>query len=294
MHDNGPYRIYPLPVPRYDLGDRPLASPQETTTPGGGNLVLRTELFDTVGDFSTVYGPVGRGLGGAEDHEWVLRAIAAGAVVQYVPEIVQYHFVDPGRLQLGYRRLHVEARVGALHLRQRESALGRLAVDQDHVLERGQLLARAHHLRQELLLGDQHTRPRVGDHVLDLLGGVGVVDRERGRPEHHPREVAHMELGAVGEHQRQSVPASHPQRGEPAGELVHARAQLRPGERHGVALGADRHLVRPFLGGDAERVRDRGRVRRRALAGRQFRDRAIHRRSSSLTCPLSRTSRGAR
>lgn len=102
VHDNGPYRIYPLPVPRYDLGDLPLASPQETTTPGGGNLVLRTALFDTVGDFSTVYGPVGRGLGGAEDHEWVLRAIAAGAVVQYVPEIVQYHFVDPDRLQLGY------------------------------------------------------------------------------------------------------------------------------------------------------------------------------------------------
>ena len=102
VHDNGPYRIYPLPVPRYDLGDRPLSAPHETTTPGGGNLVLRTALFDSVGDFSIVYGPVGRGLGGAEDHEWVLRAIAAGASVQYVPDIVQYHFVDPGRLKLGY------------------------------------------------------------------------------------------------------------------------------------------------------------------------------------------------
>ena len=102
VHDNGPYRIYPLPVPRYDLGDRALASPHETATPGGGNLVLRTTLFDKVGDFSTVYGPVGRGLGGAEDHEWVLRAIAAGARVQYVPEIVQYHYVDSARLKLGY------------------------------------------------------------------------------------------------------------------------------------------------------------------------------------------------
>ena len=102
VHDEGPYRIYPLPVPRYDLGDRPLSSPQDTTTPGGGNLVLRTSLFDRVGDFSTSYGPVGRGLGGAEDHEWVLRAIAAGARAQYVPDIVQYHFVDPDRLQLGY------------------------------------------------------------------------------------------------------------------------------------------------------------------------------------------------
>src|SRR5207253_6775039 len=77
IHDNGPYRIYPLPIPRYDLGDSPLASPHETTTPGGGNLVLRATLFDRVGDFSTVYGPVGRGLRGAEDHAWVLRAIAA-------------------------------------------------------------------------------------------------------------------------------------------------------------------------------------------------------------------------
>lgn len=102
VHDNGPYRIYPLPVPRYDLGDRPLDSPHEIATPGGGNLVLRTALFDRVGEFSTAYGPVGRGLGGAEDHEWVLRAIAAGARVQYVPQIVQYHYVDLERLKLGY------------------------------------------------------------------------------------------------------------------------------------------------------------------------------------------------
>ena len=102
VHDQGPYRIYPLPVPRYDLGDSPLPSPHETAMPGGGNLVLRTALFDRVGDFSTAYGPVGRGLGGAEDHEWVLRAIAAGARLQYVPDIVQYHFVDPMRLKVGY------------------------------------------------------------------------------------------------------------------------------------------------------------------------------------------------
>jgi glycosyltransferase involved in cell wall biosynthesis len=38
VHDNGPYRIFPLPVPRYDLGDRPLSSPHEKAVPGGGNL----------------------------------------------------------------------------------------------------------------------------------------------------------------------------------------------------------------------------------------------------------------
>ena len=102
VHDRGPYRIYPLPVPRYDLGDLPLAAPQETATPGGGNLVLRTGLFSRVGEFSTDFGPVGRELGGAEDKEWVWRAIAAGARIQYFPGIVQYHFVDPTRLRLGY------------------------------------------------------------------------------------------------------------------------------------------------------------------------------------------------
>ena len=102
VHDEGPYRIYPLPVPRYDLGPKPIRSPQDLVTPGGGNLVLRTAMFARVGDFSTAYGPVGRGLGGAEDHEWVLRAIAAGAVIQYVPDIVQFHYVDQTRLRLRY------------------------------------------------------------------------------------------------------------------------------------------------------------------------------------------------
>jgi hypothetical protein len=102
VHDEGPYRIYPLPVPRYNLGDRPVRSPQEIATPGGGNLVLRTSLFNIVGDFSVEYGPVGRSLAGAEDQEWVLRAIATGVVVQYVPGIVQYHYVDQTRLRTSY------------------------------------------------------------------------------------------------------------------------------------------------------------------------------------------------
>ena len=102
VHDDGPFRIYPLPVPRYDLGDLPLASPQDQATPGGGNLILRSKILARVGKFSTAYGPVGRDLGGAEDKEWVWRAIASGARIQYVPDIVQYHYVDPARLTLGY------------------------------------------------------------------------------------------------------------------------------------------------------------------------------------------------
>lgn len=102
VHDKGPYRIYPLPVPRYDLGEHPFAIPPGKSTPGGGNLIVRTELFAKVGGFATDYGPVGHDLGGGEDQEWVRRAVASGASVQYVPNVVQFHYVDPTRLTLGY------------------------------------------------------------------------------------------------------------------------------------------------------------------------------------------------
>jgi GT2 family glycosyltransferase len=102
VHDTGPYRIYPLPVPRFDIGSRPMRVEPGTATPGGGNLFLRTELFNRVGEFSLEFGPTGHDLGGAEDIEWVKRAIAAGAIVQYDPSVVQYHYVDPERLRLAY------------------------------------------------------------------------------------------------------------------------------------------------------------------------------------------------
>jgi GT2 family glycosyltransferase len=117
VHDDGPYRIYPLPVPRYDLGDRLVESPQETATPGGGNWILRRELLAKVGAFSTEFGPVGRGLGGSEDKEWIWRAIAAGARVLYVPGILQYHHVDPARLKTTYlMRKAFERSAGSVHL----------------------------------------------------------------------------------------------------------------------------------------------------------------------------------
>jgi len=117
VHDQGPYRIYPLPVPRYDLGDAPVESPQEIATPGGGNWIVRTDLLARVGPFATTIGPVGRGLGGSEDKEWYWRAIKRGARALYLPEIVQYHFVDPTRLTLGYAmRKAFERTAGAVRV----------------------------------------------------------------------------------------------------------------------------------------------------------------------------------
>jgi len=103
VHDDGPYRIYPLPVPRYDQGDTPRAVTAETgPIPGGGNLVVRRRVFELAGRFSTELGPHGHDLGGGEDSEYVLRALARGERCQYAPAIVQYHYVNTERLRLGY------------------------------------------------------------------------------------------------------------------------------------------------------------------------------------------------
>jgi len=103
VHDDGPYRICPLPVPRYDQGDAPRAiTVGAGPIPGGGNLVVRRRVFELAGRFSTELGPHGHDLGGGEDSEYVLRAPARGALCQYTPAIVQYHYVDTERLRLGY------------------------------------------------------------------------------------------------------------------------------------------------------------------------------------------------
>lgn len=103
VHDTGPYRIYPLPVPRFDQGDegRELGA-DDRAIPGGGNLFLRTAWAARIGDFATDMGPRGHDLGGAEDLDWVLRGLRLGARLRYVPEVVQYHYVDTARLTLPY------------------------------------------------------------------------------------------------------------------------------------------------------------------------------------------------
>lgn len=102
VHDKGPYRIYPLPVPRFDLGEDARAVTPELAIPGGGNLFLRTDWLARVGPFNPDLGPTGHDLGGSEDMDWVLRAMQLGAALQYIPAAVQYHYVDTRRLTLPY------------------------------------------------------------------------------------------------------------------------------------------------------------------------------------------------
>jgi arylsulfatase A-like enzyme/glycosyltransferase involved in cell wall biosynthesis len=103
VHDDGPYKIYPLPVPRYDQGARSrVITAEEGPIPGGGNLIVRKRVFEQTGLFSTELGPQGHDLGGGEDSEYVLRALHRGETCRYTPEIAQYHYVDSERLNLGY------------------------------------------------------------------------------------------------------------------------------------------------------------------------------------------------
>jgi hypothetical protein len=76
-------------------------SPEETL-PGGGNLVVRQHVFETVGGFNTHLGPSGHNLGGAEDGEFLRRALAAGEELVYVPVVLQYHAVIKAHLRLPY------------------------------------------------------------------------------------------------------------------------------------------------------------------------------------------------
>ncbi|MCU0963690.1 MAG: glycosyltransferase [Burkholderiaceae bacterium] len=102
VHDDGPYKVYPLPIPRQDFGDAPRELGEGGPIPGGGNQIIRVDVLRRLGPFSTALGPQGHDLGGGEDTEYMLRALHAGERLWYEPGIVQYHYVDLERLALPY------------------------------------------------------------------------------------------------------------------------------------------------------------------------------------------------
>jgi len=101
-HDIGPYMIYPLPIPRFDLGASACPIGPDSPLPGGGNLVIARSVFHGIGGFSTELGPKGHNLGGSEDTDLLIRARKAGYGIEYHPAIIQYHYVDTERLKLPY------------------------------------------------------------------------------------------------------------------------------------------------------------------------------------------------
>jgi len=102
VHDDGPYRIRPYPVPKFDMGEEPALISLDSFLPGGGNLFFRPSLLDVVGGFDPSLGPRGHNLAGGEDVSFVVRTLSAGLEIRYVPDALQYHYVDPDRLTWRY------------------------------------------------------------------------------------------------------------------------------------------------------------------------------------------------
>ncbi len=134
-------------------------------------------------------------------------------------------------------------------------------IDENHVLEVGQALAGLQQPLEVLALDHRDARGCVGDDELDLVGRVGLVDRERGRAERDGGHVDDVELRAIAEHDRERVAAAQPQPMQPAGEVANAPSPLRPGERLLVALRADRDAIAERGTRDLKRLHHRGRVR---------------------------------
>lgn len=101
-HEKGQYAIYPLPVPHYDFGREIREVPEDARLPGGGNIVVRKRVFESVKGFSTDLGPQGHDLGGGEDIDFVRRVLKSGFKLMYYPDIAQYHFVDTTRFKFRY------------------------------------------------------------------------------------------------------------------------------------------------------------------------------------------------
>lgn len=117
VHDDGPYRIRPRPVPYSDMGEEAREIPPGVRAAGGGNLAVRGGVLRRVGKFDTRLGPHGHDLGGGEDVAFVARAQSLGERLFYLPEVKQYHHVDRSRLELRYvlRKAYARARSDALH-----------------------------------------------------------------------------------------------------------------------------------------------------------------------------------
>lgn len=101
-HETGKFKITPYPVPYFDLGDELLQLSEATSIPGGGNLIVNRNVFERIGNFSVALGPKGHDLMGSEDSDFVLRALQTGQTLRYIPDIIQYHYVNPEHFKLRF------------------------------------------------------------------------------------------------------------------------------------------------------------------------------------------------
>lgn len=70
----------------------------------GGNAVLRRDVFDRIGPYSTRLGRSGKGLLSEEDAELYRRLLDAGIYGLHVPDLIIYHYIPVNRLTRKYHR----------------------------------------------------------------------------------------------------------------------------------------------------------------------------------------------
>ncbi len=102
IQKTGIYKTYPLPVPSFDLGKSHLKVEYENQLPPGGQLIVHRDVFNRIGVFNESMGPTGHNLVGGEDTEFLLRAIHKNEAFYYIPNIIQYHYIDKNRLKISY------------------------------------------------------------------------------------------------------------------------------------------------------------------------------------------------
>lgn len=206
VHDEGPYRIRPRPIPMSDSGPISRELTPQDPTPGGGNLFLRGAVLDRVGHFSTDLGPQGHNLGGGEDSAFVQAALAQGERLRYVPGVLQYHYVDKERLGFGYvlRKAYQRSRgLAAAHAKGEGVPLYMWRKLAEHLFSAMLSLS---------LARSRHYLVRIAT----TLGEMAALSQNTRRPLHHYRDsirdgaflLAMMALAGCGlyagfEHQRE-------------------------------------------------------------------------------------------
>lgn len=105
---------YPTGRPRWmsHYTERPIANPMDFgdyitpfpkgRIPGGGNMALRREVFNTVGLFNTSLGRTGKRLIGGEESDLFERIASIGMKCYYAPRAVMYHIIPQEKLTEEY------------------------------------------------------------------------------------------------------------------------------------------------------------------------------------------------
>ena len=86
----------------YDLGDQTREFRKGELLPYGASFALRRRLFERLEPFRGDLGVSGTAIGRGEEAEYLSRAALQGSRGIYVGKAVCLHWVDPGRLRLGY------------------------------------------------------------------------------------------------------------------------------------------------------------------------------------------------